>query len=357
MTSQETLQNQLQLNKKNLIGLSYEELKQELSHLVEKPFQVKQIYEWIYKKYTFSFDKMTNISKDLRKRLDENFSLELFKIVDKKTSSDGSVKYLFELFDKKKIETVFMPQENRDTICVSSQVGCKFGCKFCLTGKMGFIRNLYFNEIVIQILQTLFLNKKTPDKRTNIVFMGMGEPLDNLKEVKKAIKIITDPNGLSISPKRITLSTIGIAENLEEFINEFPNVKIAISLNSPYKKKREFIMPSEKKYPIKETLKLLRKLSGRLRYRVTFEYVMLENVNDSIGDAKKLIEITKGIPRKFNLIPFNKFEGSEFSPSSFKKIEAFSKFLRNHRFVVTIRDSRGKDIRASCGNLYSKNER
>ncbi len=339
-----------------MLGLSFDDVKKELAPYTEKIFQIKQVYHWMYKKFVFSFKEMSNIPLSFRKTLEENFSLSLFKIIEEKKSHDGSIKYLYELDDSSKIETVFIPQANRDTICISSQVGCKFGCKFCLTGKMGFIRNLKAEEIVLQVLETLYLNKKTPDKRTNLVFMGMGEPLDNLEELKKALKIIISDDALSISPKRITVSTIGVLPALGELIDEFPKIKIAISLNSPYKKKREFIMPSEKKYPLKETLRFLRKISGRLKNRITFEYVLLKGINDSIGDAKKLIEITKGIPKKFNLIPFNSYEGSEFEPPAYNKIEGFMKFLKNHNFVVTIRDSRGKDIRAACGNLFSKNE-
>ena len=343
---------------KNLLGFDLETFQDKLSPFVDKNFHIKQIYQWVYKKRVLNFENFTNLSKEMRKKLSENFSFSILKVLSEEISSeDGSRKYLLELEDGKKIETVFIPQKDRTSICLSSQVGCKFGCKFCVTGLMGFHRNLEYNEIVAQLITVLVINKERLKNRINLVFMGMGEPLDNYENVKKAIKVITAPEGISISPKRITVSTIGITDYLKRFLEELPDVKLAFSLNSPFPSIRKELMPVEKKYPFFENLKLLREKKRKLKYRVTFEYIMLKGVNDSLKDAKEILAITKGIPRKINLIPFNYFEGSQLYPTEMNKIDKFAEYLRKYRDVVTIRDSKGKDIKASCGNLFAKVEK
>jgi len=335
--------------------MDFQELRENIGNILTKNYQLKQIYHWVYKKRVLDIDKFTNISKGLRKKLSECFSFSPMKIIEEKISSeDQSRKYLFELEDGKRIESVFIPQKDRTSICLSSQVGCKFGCKFCLTGLMGFHHNLKYSEIVAQLLSALHINRKRLDKRINLVFMGMGEPLDNYENVKRAIKLITDSDGISISPKRITVSTIGITNYLERFLNEMKDMKLAFSMNSPFPGVRKELMPVEKKFPLKKNLELLKKYSKKLKYRVTFEYIMLKGVNDSLKDALEFLKITRGIPKKINLIPFNYFEGSELQPTEMEKIEEFAEYLRSHRVVVTIRDSKGKDIKASCGNLFAK---
>ncbi len=343
--------------KKNLLGKDISELENELIPFVNKRYNIKQIYDWIYKKLETSPDKFTNLSKSIRDIIKQNFDFTPLQIIEKKISNDGSIKYLLNLEDDKKIETVFIPQNGRISICLSSQVGCKFGCKFCLTGKMGFIRNLEYSEIVSQLITVLKDNGIKIGERINLVFMGMGEPFDNYDNLKKSIKLITDPKGISISPRRITVSTIGILDKLNIFINDFPNIKLAISLNSPSPKKREEIMPVEKTSPVKELLKFLKRNTRFFKHRITFEYIMLKGINDSFADAKELEKITRGIPRKINLIPFNYFEGAELTPTSQREIDAFAEYLREFKIVVTIRDSKGKDIKASCGNLFAKVER
>ena len=343
---------------KNLLGFDFETFREKLSPFVDKSFHIKQIYQWVYKKRVLNINNFTNLSKELRKKVAGQFSFSILNVLSEEVSSeDGSRKYLLELEDGKKIETVFIPQKDRTSICLSSQVGCKFGCKFCVTGLMGFHRNLEYYEIVSQLITVLVLNRKRLKNRINLVFMGMGEPLDNYENVKKAIKVITDPEGISISPKRITVSTIGITDYLRRFLEELPDVKLAFSLNSPFPSIRKELMPVEKKYPFSENLKILRGKREKLKHRVTFEYIMLKGINDSVKDAKEILTITKGIPRKINLIPFNYFEGSDLYPTEMDNIDKFAEYLRKYRVVVTIRDSKGKDIKASCGNLFAKLEK
>jgi len=340
--------------KKNLNGKNFEELKKELFSVIEKEYRVKQIYDWIYKKYEINPKNMTNIPKELRQKLNDKYNFSTLDIIEERLSEDNSRKYLLGLRDGKKIEAVFIPQRNRSTICLSSQVGCKYDCKFCLTGKMGFIRNLEYDEIISQLITVLRVNKKRLKDRVNIVFMGMGEPFDNYFNLSKALKMITDSKGIAMSSRRITVSTIGIIDKLKKFLQEFPDVKLAISLNSPFPKKRGIIMPVEKKYPLLEIIDLIKKNRNLIKHWVTFEYIMLKGVNDSIEDAKKLEKLTRGIPRKINLIIFNDFKGAEFSASEEKQVEKFANYLRRkHNVVVTLRESKGQDIKASCGNLYA----
>jgi len=339
-----------------LLGKNIHDMKIELQSVIKKKYQINQIYDWVYKKNELSPDNFSNLSKAMRKEIKEKFAFNPLEIIEKKLSNDGSIKYLLSLSDGKKIETVFIPQNNRVSICLSSQVGCKFGCKFCLTGKMGFIRNLEYYEIVSQLITVLTDNGIKVGERINLVFMGMGEPFDNYENVIKGIEVIIDTKGLSISPRRITVSTIGLTEKLPDFLQTFPNIKLAISLNSPFSTKRREIMPVEKNSPIHDILKILKRNARLIKHRVTFEYIMLKGVNDSIKDAKELEKITRGIPRKINLIPFNNFEKSGLVPTNQSEINKFAEYLRNFRIVVTIRDSKGKDIKASCGNLFA-NER
>ncbi len=341
----------------NLLGKNLADIEKEISHIIEKKYQVRQIYDWVYKKLEFSPDKWTNLSKEIREKMKQDLGFTPLKIIEKKISKDESIKYLLELSDGKLIETVFIPQKGRISICLSSQVGCKFGCKFCLTGKMGFIRSLEYYEIVSQFITVLLDNKIDIGQKINIVFMGMGEPFDNYENIKKGIEVLTDPKGLSVSRRRITVSTIGLIDKLKYFTKDFPNVKLAISLNSPFPEKRDKIMPVEKSSPIVEIIKFLKRHSRFLKHRITFEYIMLKGINDSEKDAKELEKITRGIPRKINLIPFNNFKGSNLIPSDSKTINDFAEYLRGYKIVVTIRDSKGKDIKASCGNLFAKNKR
>jgi 23S rRNA (adenine2503-C2)-methyltransferase len=340
----------------NLLGKNTQDMESELKSIIEKKYQINQIYDWVYKKNELSPDNFSNLSKTIRKKIKDKFDFAPLKIIEKNQSNDGSIKYLLSLSDEKKIETVFIPQNKRISICLSSQVGCKFGCSFCLTGKMGFIRNLKYYEIVSQLITVLRDNKVKIGERTNLVFMGMGEPFDNYENVIKGIKVIINSKGLSIPPRRITVSTIGLTEKLPDFLNNFSNIKLAISLNSPFPIKRKNIMPIEKTSSIYDILKILKRNARLIKHRVTFEYIMLKGINDSIKDAKELEKITRGIPRKINLIPFNNFEESGLIPTNQKEIDKFAEYLRNFRLVVTIRDSKGKDIKASCGNLFAEDE-
>ena len=337
----------------SLLGLSLPALEEALAPLRLKAFQVRQIYRWMYNARRLHPREMTNLSKTLRETLEKSYSWEPLLLEKTALSQDGSEKMLFRLPDGHRVETVYIPEKERKTFCLSTQVGCKFRCRFCHTGAMGFRRNLTGQEIVFQLLFALNRYSLPPTERINIVFMGMGEPLENLPALKEALPVITDPEGIAVSTRRITLSTLGIADKLEEFIRLFPAVKIALSLHFPTPEGRLLYMPAQRVHPVEESLDLLRRLKERLRHRVTFEYIKHRGVNDSLEDALALEKLTRGIPRKFNLIPFNPFPGSPLLPSSPEKVDLFAERLRKSGFVVTVRESRGQDVQASCGNLFA----
>ncbi len=335
-----------------LTGRTLAELEDIVLKLGEKKYRGKQIYDWIYTHLISNFTEMTNLSKDFRKKLGEEFFLYTLKLKKKNRSNDGSVKFLFELSDGNFVESVYIPEKNWSTICISSQVGCGMGCKFCATGKMGFIRDLSAGEIVEQLIH-IIREKKLKRKRVNVVYMGMGEPFLNLENVIKSYKIITDPCGMSISRRRVTISTCGILEGLKklEGLEKIP--KLAISLNATTNQVRNDIMPINKKYPFKDVLDLCEKLPLRKGERITIEYVMLKGVNDSMEDAKRLSKFLKPYWAKINLIPYNPIDG-KYSSTSMDKILKFQEFLYEKGFTVTIRDSKGKDINGACGMLASK---
>jgi len=333
----------------NIYGFDLKELVCHLSELGEPPYRASQIFHWLYKSKINSFDKMSNIPKTLREKLKANYIISLPKIITKQISSDGSIKYLLGLNDGYCIETVFMPDIKRDTFCLSSQVGCPFDCKFCITALSGFKRNLTADEIIGQLLVSL--PTYSTNKKINIVFMGMGEPLLNIKNVMKAISIMTDKNGLNLSLRNITISTIGFPPGISELLNYNKLPKIALSLHSTNEKVRNFLMPKLSKYTLNNIINSIKKLPMRKGHRITIEYVMINDINDSIEDADNLLKITKKLPAKVNLIPLNEAEQISFKSSSIEKIEKFADYLRKNYCTVTIRKSRGKDISAACGML------
>lgn len=348
---------------KELIGLSKDELSAELAAIGEKPFRAKQLWQWIYFRGETDFDKMSNLSKDLRAKLKEHYLISRPKIVDEQISKDKTHKWLLEFADGQRIETVYIPEEDRGAVCISTQVGCAVGCKFCHTGSQKITRNLTAGEIVAQFMVTrdAYGEWPSPTNETrylsNIVVMGMGEPLHNKENTFKALKILSDGDGIAISKRRITLSTSGIVPNIESVASEL-GVKLAISLHAPDNEKRIQIMPITNKYKIEEILEACQKyqaIMGMSRM-ITFEYLMLKNFNDSPDDAKKLIALMKkyNLGAKFNLIPFNPWPGCGFEPSSNNKVHAFSRILEAAGYEAPIRVARGQDILAACGQLKSK---
>lgn len=333
-----------------------------------KKFIAKQIYGWLYCRGAKSFEDMNNISKELKTKLMENFSLARPKIIKTLSSTDGTRKWLLELLDGEKIELVYIPSADRGTLCISSQVGCPMGCKFCNTGSQGLTRNLEAYEIVQQIMvardeldEWNNINKKIGDGRkiTNIVIMGMGEPLLNYDNIVKAMKIINDENGIAFSNRRITLSTCGLVPKIYNLANDL-KVNLAISLHATTDEIRKQIMPIAEKYNMEELMKACGNYAKNTNYRrITFEYIMIKDLNDSLDDAKRLIKLVKkyNIPAKFNLIPFNYWEGCIFKePTATDKIMKFAKIITDARYPCPIRFSRGQDIMAACGQLKSKNK-
>ncbi|HOI82770.1 MAG TPA: 23S rRNA (adenine(2503)-C(2))-methyltransferase RlmN [Campylobacterales bacterium] len=342
----------------------------ELAGLLQGPsFRATQVLNWVYKKNVSDFKEMNNLPKDYREVLDEKFVVGSLSLLRKEVSSDGSEKYLFGLADGKTMETVLLKmkedeyddegkktREARYTVCISSQVGCKVGCAFCLTAKGGFERNLTAGEIVEQVA---FIKKDKEfgeEKSINIVFMGMGEPLDNMDNVVKAIKIITHKDALCIAPRRITISTSGLATKIEKLANLDLGVNLAISLHAVDDELREKLMPINKAYNIKSVIDAVRGFKADKRKKVLFEYLLLGGVNDDIASAKKLAKLLNGLDAKVNLILFNSYENSEFKRPTTEAAEAFRGYMASKRFICTIRESKGIDISAACGQLKQRDK-
>lgn len=345
----------------------YDYTLEELEREVEPSFRAKQIYHWLYRKYVNSFEEMRNLPRDIQERLGKESYINKVAIEHRSFSKDGSRKYLFRTSDGHSFEAVMllMREEKRDkegrilesakhTLCLSTQIGCKMGCAFCLTAKGGFVRDLSAGEIVYQVVAIKRDLALSPTKSLNIVYMGMGEPLDNFDNLIKAIRIISDKNGLNISAKRQTVSTSGLPTKIERLGDENLGVNLAISLHAVDDELRDRLMPINRAYNIKSVIESIKKFPIDRRKRVMFEYLMLGGLNDSIDAAKKLLRLIQGIKAKVNLIYFNPYEGSEFKRPSRESMEAFQKFLLDRGVVCTIRESRGLDIEAACGQLREK---
>lgn len=348
--------------KTSLIGLTMEELSAALSSIGCEKFRAKQVWNWMYVKGVTDFDAMSNIAKPMRENLKEHFVIGRPGIDVNLTSVDGTRKWLLEFTDGNKVEAVFIPETDRGALCVSSQVGCTLTCTFCHTGTMKLVRNLTAEEIVGQVLnardQMGEWAKPTEDQIfTNIVMMGMGEPLFNYANVAKALKIIMDGDGIAISKRRITLSTSGVVPMIEKCGEEL-GVNLAISLHAVNDELRNELVPINKKYPLKELLNACRTYpAANNARRITFEYVMLKGINDADADARELVRLLKGIPAKVNLIPFNPWPGSEYECSSNSRIAAFAKIVNDAGYSSPVRTPRGRDILAACGQLKSESER
>ena len=348
--------------KQDLIDFSFGELKTFCNQNNLSNFRASQIWRWMYCFGLKSFEEMNNISKSSREFLNKISQISRPEISEIQQSKDGTIKWLIKLKDKSEVETVYIPQDDRGTVCLSSQVGCTLNCTFCHTGTQALVRNLTSGEIIGQLMIVMdHLNDwpsgKNNRKVTNIVMMGMGEPLLNYEEVSKAIKIMMSDDGIAISRRKITLSTSGIIPNIEKTGVEL-GVNLAISLHAVNDKVRNQLVPINKKYNLESLINACRnypKLSNSRR--ITWEYVMLKNINDSIEDASNLIKLITGIPSKINLIPFNPWPGSIFETSSQKKIDDFAKILMDAGFASPIRKPRGQDIYAACGQLKSASKK
>ena len=336
--------------------LSEEELKAHVAELGEKPFRAKQLYDWLWKKGARSFDDMSSLSKEFRNKLKENFSINSLTIDVKQVSNDDTIKIRFKTFDGHFIEGVLIPTPHRLTACVSSQVGCSLTCKFCATGKMERERNLNFDEIFDQVVMLNELSIEHFKKPlTNIVFMGMGEPLLNYANVLKAIDVITSPNGLGISPRRITVSTAGIAKMIHKLGEDKVRFNLALSLHAANDKKRNEIMPINETNNLEAIIEALDFYFSKTKNRISFEYIMFKEFNDTEQDAMELVKICKRIPAKVNLIEYNKVAGVTYTKTDNVKAEKFADLLSAQHVTATIRRSRGKDIDAACGQLANKN--
>lgn len=318
--------------------------------LGEKPFRAKQLVQWLYRRGARSFREMTDLAKTFREKLERSAGISFLEPLEVQGSADGTKKYRFLLADGQMIESVLLPEKDHLTLCVSTQAGCKLGCRFCLTGKRGFIRNLEQAEIIDQVIGVRAMLRPS-DKLTNIVLMGMGEPLQNFQNVVRAIEIIRSPEGLQFSHRRITLSTAGIIPRLEELFSRRPFAKLAVSLNASTDEQRSRLMPINRKYPLRKLLATCQKIPLANREKITFEYVLIRGINDSAEDALRVVQLLKGIRAKINLIPFNEHPGCLFQKPLDENVRNFRQVLMGKGFTAIVRQSKGEDILAACGQL------
>ena len=341
----------------------------ELMQIVKPSFRAKQIFGWLYHQYAENFDAMKNIPKSLKEELSKKYIVDPLKIAKKEVSTDGTIKYLLELQDGKTMEAVWLKmkdtqldengevvQEAKYTICVSTQVGCKVGCTFCLTAKGGFTRNLTAGEIVAQVVTLKRDNEHKHNRKINIVYMGMGEPLDNLDNLSKAIEIFKEEEGLCIGGKRQTVSTSGLSNKIDKLGEMDLGVHIAISLHAVDDELRTELIPMNKAHNINSIIEAVKRFPIDTRKRVMFEYLVIKNKNDDLGSAKKLVKLLHGIKAKVNLIYFNPYPGTPYDRPTKDDMVAFADYLINHGLLCTIRDSKGIDISAACGQLKEKTQ-
>ena len=339
------------MNKKPLIGMTVGQMEEMLLAMGEPRYRGRQLYRAIYRERLFDLAKITSFPKALRERLASKSEAALPEVDTVFRSSDGTARYLLHLADDKEIEAVFMPEESRKTLCISTQAGCAVDCKFCLTGVMGFGRNLSAGEIVGQVLRLCLENRWPAGEKLNLVFMGMGEPMLNYDNVFAAIRLLADPEGIGLSPARMTLSTAGVVSGIERMGRESIRPKLAVSLNAPSDEVRDRIMPINRKWPIAQLLRACREFPLRAREKLTFEYVLLEGVNDSLDDARKLARLVRTLPCKVNLIGLNPGPELPFHTPPDSQVLAFQRTLKDAGVAAFIRKPRGRDIFAACGQL------
>jgi len=338
--------------KKNIKDYNLDDLKQVFLDMNEKSYRAEQVFKWIHVENVTSFEEMTNLSKELREKLDNNFTLGCFNIIKKLESIDGTKKYLFDILDGNAIETVLMEYKHGYSICVSSQVGCKMGCKFCASTGIPFVRDLTSGEIVEQILA---VQRDTGIKISNVVFMGIGEPLDNYENVIKAIRTINDQKGLNIGARHISVSTSGLVPMIYRLAEENIQCTLSISLHSADNEKRSEMMPVNNAYNIEELIKACKDYIKITNRRISFEYALAKDNNDNLDDARKLVKLLKGMLCHVNLIPINKIESGKYSKSTNENIIKFRDYLNDNGIVATIRRELGSDIDAACGQLRRQN--
>jgi 23S rRNA (adenine2503-C2)-methyltransferase len=343
--------------KKNIRSLTLKELENEFLNKGEKKFRAKQVYEWLWKKHVRSFNEMLNLSKTTRSWLEQEFDFRNLEIADTQTSKDKTIKTAFKMYDGNIAEGVLIPTASRMTACISSQVGCSLTCKFCATGKLERVRNLTADEIFDQIVA---IKKQSENNYniplSNIVYMGMGEPLLNYKEVMRSIEILTSTDGLGMSPKRITVSTAGISKMIMKLADDNVKFNLAISLHAANDEKRSYIMPINEQNSIQSLKQAIRYFYEKTGSRITYEYIIFKNFNDTLQDAKELAEFCKISPCKINIIEYNNIENGEFKQAENEDVQNFAAFLESKNLIVNIRRSRGKDIDAACGQLANKNK-
>ena len=337
--------------KYDLRNLSFNELEKLITGLNMEPYNAKQIYQWVFQKNVNCIEAMTNISKKNRAKLDEAAFISRMKLKKSNISNDSSIKFIFVTADGYGVESVLIPEKNHFTICISTQIGCSMRCRFCCTGINGLVRNLSTAEILSQVIT--ILKAEAFEKLPNIVFMGMGEPLLNYDNLVKSIRILLDPNGFNFSHRKITVSTAGLIPQIKQLGADLP-VNLAISLNAPNDTIRNFLMPVNRKFPINDLIKAAEKFPIPSRKRITFEYVLLRDINDSTQNALELGKLLNEIPCKINLIPFNEHSGSDLKTPVKKRIIEFQSILHNMYFTAPIRRSKGSDISAACGQLGGK---
>ena len=334
----------------DMAELELQELEAALEARGVERFHARQLYRWIYKRGVTDVERMTDLSRDLRARLQGEFVISTPRLVGDERSVDGTRKFVFELADRRRIESVFIPDTPSMTFCISTQVGCAMACGFCLTGRMGLVRNLTAGEIAGQV-RVLAAATGLLDFPFNIVLMGMGEPLHNYDSTMKALRMLHSEHGLAVSPRRVTLSTVGIVPGLERLAREPLMPNLAISLHATTDEQRTALVPPNKKYPLADILEACRRFPLKKRSRITFEYVMLDGVNDTPEDARRLVRLLSGIKAKVNLIPLNPAPGIPFDRPSDARVDRFAQILADRHITVSVRKSRGQDIRAACGQL------
>ncbi|MBP3707707.1 MAG: 23S rRNA (adenine(2503)-C(2))-methyltransferase RlmN [Clostridia bacterium] len=337
---------------KNIKDYDLQDLQEELVSIGEKKYRAEQIFKWLYIEKVKTFDEMTNLSIELREKLKDNYSMCNYNILKKQESSDGTKKYLFDVLDGNAIETVLMQYHHGKTVCVSSQIGCKMGCKFCASTGVQFIRNLSAGEIVEQIVA---VEQDIGDRISNIVFMGIGEPLDNYDNVIKAINILNNQKGLNIGTRHISVSTSGLVPKIYDLANENIQCTLSISLHATTDEQRSSMMPINNRYNINELMKACKDYIKITNKRISFEYALAKDNNDNLEDAKRLVKLLKGMLCHVNLIPINKIENGQYSKSTNENILKFRDYLNDNGIVATIRRELGSDIDAACGQLRRKN--
>lgn len=341
----------------NIRDLSLEELLGHFQEINEKPFRAKQVFEWLWKKNAHAFDEMTSLSKELREKLNSHFFIDHISLQDQQISKDKTIKCAFSVDESKIIEGVLIPTSSRMTACISSQVGCSLSCTFCATGRLKLLRNLSAGEIVDQVV---YLKNQAENRYqtplSNIVYMGMGEPLLNYKNVLKSVEHICSDHGLGMSPKRITISTAGIAKMIRKLGDDHVKFNLALSLHAANDTKRNTIMEINESNNLEELSDALQYFHEKTGTRVTFEYIIFKDFNDSIEDARELAQFAKCVPCKINIIEYNPIENGDFQQADPKKVDDFAQFLESKNLIVNVRRSRGKDIDAACGQLANRNK-